>query len=94
MVMVLKKRVKISDEALIQTILDKIGDRGLHVFGDGPVYQVKMDIWVIAKVEIVDGMIIFSSAKNDQTLNWRRLARAIRRAYPMKMRTIKTPSFD
>lgn len=93
MVMVLKTRVKISDKVLIQTILDKV-DRGLHVYGDGPVYQVKMDIWVIAKVEIAEGNVIFSSAKNNQTANWRRLAYDIRKAYPMKMRTIKTPVFD
>lgn len=93
MVIVKKTRVKISDKVLIQTILDKV-DRGLHVFGDGPVYQVKRDIWVIAVVEMVEGYATFSSAKNNQAFNWRKLANDIRRAYPLKMRTIKIPTYD
>ena len=93
MVIVKKTRVKIPDKVLIQTILDKVNS-GLHVFGDGPVYQVKMDIWVIGVVEMVEGNVIFSSAKNNQSFNWRRLANNIRRAYPLKMRTIKIPTYD
>ena len=76
-----KEEIKETKE-LIQAA---ICDTGLHVFGVGPVYRLKMDIWVIGYAEFKNGEIVFTPRLDGtQDSNFKSFQAEMKRKYRKK----------